>query len=302
MSPPNDDERERSQGKRVNDTDPSSAPTQETRHATDSYAFLPTNLPNRDAVEDVFRAMKVAQDEPWAPTPGFVASSEGADYAAYQAQHAPPARHATPSPAAAAVILNVTEPLPGEADAAVTQLDLATIVERATAAHEPAGLALPARSANVTTHRLDRAAPPVVAGLPSRHNRAIWIGGLIFAAMMVALLVGLAVRAPRDEVPVVATMNTLSAGPPGAVRAPSTQPLVVPSEALVASAVPEASAVTPVASAEPPATARLAAPAAPQPSTRLRPRPPASTAPPAPPPPPPPEPKREPPPKNDFVW
>ena len=296
MSTPNDDDREPPEGNRVNDTDPSSAPVQETRHPTDSYAFLPTNLPNREAVEDVFRAMKVGQDEPWAPTPGFVASSEGADYAAYQAQHAPPARHATPSPAAA-VILNVTEPLPGEADAAVTQLDLATIVERATAVHEHAGLALPARSANVTTHRLDRVAPPVVAGLPSQKNRAVWIGGLILAATMVALLVGLAVRAPRDEVPVVATMNTLSAAPPRMARAPSAR--LAPSEAPVASAVPEASAVTPVASAEPPAPAP---PAPPQPSARPRPRPPASTAPPAPPPPPPPEPKREPPPKNDFVW
>lgn len=143
------------------DTDPSSLPRQAEASANDGYGFLPTNLPDRDAVADVLRGLKDAQNEAWAPTPAFAASSEGAEFAAYQARHAPAPRHDTPAPAEA-VIVNVTQPIPepaaapssvgSQASADVTQLDLATIVERS--ANREADAAVRDERAEVTAMKV----------------------------------------------------------------------------------------------------------------------------------------------------
>lgn len=271
-------------GSSDHDTDPASLPVRSegTETANDAYAFLPTSLPDRDVVADVLRGFKDAQDEAWAPTPEFVASSAGAEFAAYQTRHLPAARHDTPTPAGAAVILNVTEPIPD-----VTQLDLATVIERAKVRAEGAADVQGGREdEGVTTQKRERrAAPP-------RMMRPLAIA-LIGLGVLVALglVYAFAFSGVTTDHPAAASAAPASAAAGGAV-APSASASATPSFTEPPSP-PPSTVVT--AARRPAPSANLATPV-PVLSARPRALPSASSAAPTA------EPKRDAAPKNDFVW
>jgi translation initiation factor IF-2 len=257
--------------------------------SVDGLAFLPPNLPNRDAVADVLRGLTGGEDAPWAPTPEFSPDSAGAEFAVYQARHAPAAGRDAPAPAAS-VILNVTQPMPvvrGARPAEVTQVDLSTLVERGQALEEAAA---------ASTERARRRAPTMIvrttAGDPARRARgallplagAALLGGAAVLAGVLLLGRGRAGgldAAARTGAPVEATARA-AALPARPADAPATAN-VAPTSVVVASAGPATpmvatatGAATPAATAS--ASASAATPVATATATATGAAPPAATA------------------------
>jgi len=232
----------------VHDTAPLSLPGRAEATANDAYGFLPSDLPNRDAVADVLRGLKDAQDDPWAPTPEFVASSAGAEFAAYQGRHAPAVRHDTPTPVGAAVIVNITEPLPVSALAApadATQLDLATLIERAKARTEATAdeeAARNERDGETTFKRGRRAISP-------GPMRALQITLLALGVLVVSGLVyAFALSGPSANSPAGASATALSLPVTPAVAPPASalaRPTSAPATVSVPSPGPSPTAVMP---------------------------------------------------------
>lgn len=237
----------------VHDTAPSSLPGRAEPTANNAYGFLPSDLPNRDAVADVLRGLKDGQDDPWAPIPEFVASSAGAEFAAYQGRHAPAVRHDTPTPAGAAVIVNITEPLPVPAPAApadATQLDLATLIERAKARAEAVGdeqAARNEREGETTFKRGRRAISPGAL-------RALQITLLALGVLVVlGLVYAFAISGPSANSPAGASATASSLPVTPAVAPPSasalSRPISAPATEPLPSPGPSPTAVMPTASA-----------------------------------------------------